>query len=58
MEAPVETVSPIPAHVLDIWAIVLVILATIVVMTSVLFCPAVTVIIYRIRTNPARSETV
>ncbi|MBN3281602.1 GPX3 peroxidase, partial [Polyodon spathula] len=35
-------------HVLEIWAIILVILATIIIMTSLLVCPALSVIIYRV----------
>uniref|UniRef100_A0A8C4TIJ8 Small integral membrane protein 3 n=1 Tax=Erpetoichthys calabaricus TaxID=27687 RepID=A0A8C4TIJ8_ERPCA len=54
MEAREASAAPIPAHVLNIWAILLVILATIVVMTSVILCPAIIVILYRIRTNPIR----
>nr|XP_015205404.1 PREDICTED: small integral membrane protein 3 [Lepisosteus oculatus] len=56
MESPVMENPVQPQHILDLWAIVLVILATIVVMTSLLLCPAVSVIIYRIRTNPSRNE--
>ncbi|KAG8438930.1 hypothetical protein GDO86_005206 [Hymenochirus boettgeri] len=51
------TPSPVelPKHILDVWVIVLIILATIFVMTSMLLFPAVAVIIYRIRTHPIRS---
>lgn len=52
-QVPVGVV--LPKHILDIWAIVLVILATIVVMTSLLLCPATAVIIYRMRTHPVLS---
>ncbi|KAM4748407.1 small integral membrane protein 3 isoform 1-T2 [Rhinophrynus dorsalis] len=48
---PVE----IPKHILDVWVIVLIILATILVMTSLLLFPATAVIIYRVRTHPIRS---
>ncbi|KAM9313383.1 small integral membrane protein 3 [Gastrophryne carolinensis] len=48
---PVE----IPKHILDIWVIVLIILATILVMTSMLLFPAAAVIIYRVRTHPIRT---
>ncbi|XP_048885099.1 small integral membrane protein 3-like [Brienomyrus brachyistius] len=44
----------LPAHILEIWAILLVILATIIVMTFLLACPAASVVIYRIRTSPSR----
>ncbi|KAG9491199.1 hypothetical protein GDO78_006526 [Eleutherodactylus coqui] len=50
--APAE----IPKHILDIWVIILIILATILVMTSLLLFPAAAVIIYRIRTYPIRSS--
>ncbi|XP_017196686.2 small integral membrane protein 3 [Oryctolagus cuniculus] len=49
-QVPVEVV--LPKHILDIWVIVLIILATIVIMTSLLLCPATAVIIYRMRTHP------
>ncbi|KAM5301078.1 small integral membrane protein 3 isoform 1-T1 [Glossophaga mutica] len=42
----------LPKHILDIWVIVLIILATIVIMTSLLLCPATAVIIYRMRAHP------
>ncbi|XP_013367678.1 PREDICTED: small integral membrane protein 3 isoform X1 [Chinchilla lanigera] len=49
-QSPAEAV--LPKHILDIWVIVLIILATIVIMTSLLLCPATAVIIYRMRTHP------
>uniref|UniRef100_A0A8C3YGU2 Small integral membrane protein 3 n=1 Tax=Catagonus wagneri TaxID=51154 RepID=A0A8C3YGU2_9CETA len=49
-QLPVAVV--LPKHILDVWVIVLIILATIVVMTSLLLCPATAVIIYRMRTHP------
>ncbi|KAF6281375.1 small integral membrane protein 3 [Rhinolophus ferrumequinum] len=55
-QVPVEVV--LPKHILDIWAIVLVILATVVIMTSLLLCPATAVIIYRMRTHPVLSGAV
>ncbi|KAK6474876.1 small integral membrane protein 3-like [Huso huso] len=48
----------LPKHILEVWAIVLVILATIVIMTSLMVCPAMSVIIYRVRTGPTRNEIV
>ncbi|XP_045140805.1 small integral membrane protein 3 [Echinops telfairi] len=48
----------LPKHILDIWVIVLVILATIVIMTSLLLCPATAVIIYRMRTHPVLNGAV
>ncbi|XP_042548019.1 small integral membrane protein 3 [Dipodomys merriami] len=48
----------LPKHILDIWAIVLIILATIVIMTSLLLCPATAVIVYRMRTHPVLSGAV
>ncbi|XP_020035811.1 small integral membrane protein 3 [Castor canadensis] len=48
----------LPKHILDIWVIVLIILATIVIMTSLLLCPATAVIIYRIRTHPVLNGAV
>ncbi|XP_043925334.1 small integral membrane protein 3 [Protopterus annectens] len=47
-----------PKHILDIWAIILVIIATVIVMTALLLCPAAAVIAYRVRTNPARNGIV
>ncbi|KAM6223471.1 small integral membrane protein 3 [Rhynchocyon petersi] len=55
-QAPADVM--LPKHILDIWVIVLIILATIVIMTSLLLCPATAVIIYRIRTHPVLSGTV
>ncbi|EHB05084.1 Putative small membrane protein NID67 [Heterocephalus glaber] len=55
-QSPAEAV--LPKHILDIWVIVLIILATIVIMTSLLLCPATAVIIYRIRTHPVLSGAV
>ncbi|XP_075712270.1 small integral membrane protein 3 isoform X1 [Rhinoderma darwinii] len=46
----------IPKHILDIWVIILIILATILVMTSLLLFPAAAVIMYRVRTHPIRSS--
>ncbi|XP_076205801.1 small integral membrane protein 3 isoform X1 [Aptenodytes patagonicus] len=40
--------ADLPKHILDIWVIVLIILATILVMTALVLCPATAVIIYRI----------
>ncbi|XP_029439089.1 small integral membrane protein 3 [Rhinatrema bivittatum] len=51
-------VGNLPKHILDIWVIVLIILATIIIMTSLLLCPATIVIIYRVRTYPLRSNAV
>lgn len=48
----------LPKHILDIWVIVLIILATIVIMTSLLLCPATVVIIYRMRTHRVLSGAV
>ncbi|KAJ8282735.1 hypothetical protein COCON_G00052540 [Conger conger] len=45
-----------PKHVLEIWAILLVILATVVVMTTLLAGPAVGLILYRVRTSPGRHQ--
>lgn len=57
--ADLTTAAPLlPKHILEVWAIVLVILATIVIMTSLLVCPAMSVIIYRVRTGPTRNEIV
>lgn len=55
-QVPVEVV--LPKHILDIWVIVLIILATIVIMTSLLLCPAMAVIIYRMRTHPVLNGAV
>ncbi|XP_052628114.1 small integral membrane protein 3 isoform X1 [Harpia harpyja] len=48
----------LPKHILDIWVIVLIILATILVMTALVLCPATAVIIYRVRTHPTRNGIV
>ncbi|NXY18090.1 SMIM3 protein, partial [Atrichornis clamosus] len=48
----------LPKHILDIWVIVLIILATILIMTALVLCPATAVIIYRVRTHPARNGIV
>ncbi|KAM5300089.1 small integral membrane protein 3 [Ctenodactylus gundi] len=50
---PMEAV--LPKHILDVWVIVLIILATVVIMTSLFLCPATAVIIYRMRTHPVLS---
>ncbi|XP_012663426.1 small integral membrane protein 3 [Otolemur garnettii] len=55
-QVPTEVV--LPKHILDIWVIVLIILAAIVIMTSLLLCPATAVIIYRMRTHPILSGVV
>ncbi|XP_072846153.1 small integral membrane protein 3 isoform X1 [Pogona vitticeps] len=52
------TQLPLPKHILDVWVIVLIILATVIVMTSLLLCPATAVIIYRVRTHPIQSGAV
>uniref|UniRef100_A0A8C5RZ26 Small integral membrane protein 3 n=1 Tax=Laticauda laticaudata TaxID=8630 RepID=A0A8C5RZ26_LATLA len=51
-ESMESTQLTLPKHILDIWAIVLIILATIVIMTLLVLCPATTVIIYRVWTHP------
>lgn len=48
----------LPKHILDVWVIVLIILATIIVMTSLVLCPATVVIIYRVRTHPIHNGVV
>ncbi|XP_005295853.3 small integral membrane protein 3 [Chrysemys picta bellii] len=58
MSSPNPTMSAIPKHILDIWVIVLIILATILVMTSMVLCPATAVIIYRVRTHPIHNGVV
>lgn len=60
MDASSEVPTPgtLPKHILDIWVIVLIILATIVIMTSLLLCPATAVIIYRMRTHPVLNGAV
>ncbi|XP_053233014.1 small integral membrane protein 3 isoform X1 [Podarcis raffonei] len=52
------TQFPLPKHILEVWVIVLIILVTIVVMTSLLLCPATAVIIYRVRTHPIHNGAV
>ncbi|XP_072368832.1 small integral membrane protein 3-like [Scyliorhinus torazame] len=47
----------VSAHVLEIWAIVLVILATVILMSTLMFGPALSIVIYRIwRYPPVTSE--
>ncbi|XP_055573817.1 small integral membrane protein 3 [Falco cherrug] len=55
-----DSASPaaLPKHILDIWVIVLIILATILIMTAMVLCPATAVIIYRVRTHPMRNGIV
>ncbi|XP_061858295.1 small integral membrane protein 3 isoform X1 [Colius striatus] len=50
--------AAVPKHILDVWVIVLIILATILIMTALVLCPATAVIIYRIRTHPMRNGIV
>lgn len=50
--------TDLPKHILDIWVIILIILATILIMTALVLCPATAVIIYRIRTHPTRNGIV
>nr|XP_030140025.3 small integral membrane protein 3 isoform X1 [Taeniopygia guttata] len=50
--------TDLPKHILDIWVIVLIILATILIMTVLVLCPATAVIIYRVRTHPTRNSIV
>ncbi|XP_044310495.1 small integral membrane protein 3 [Varanus komodoensis] len=52
------TPLPLPKHILDVWVIVLVILVTVVIMTSLVLCPATAVIIYRVRTHPMHQGAV
>nr|XP_028574126.1 small integral membrane protein 3 [Podarcis muralis] len=52
------TQFPLPKHILEVWVIVLIILVTIIVMTSLLLCPATAVIIYRVRTHPIHNGAV
>uniref|UniRef100_V9LAM8 Putative small membrane protein NID67-like protein n=1 Tax=Callorhinchus milii TaxID=7868 RepID=V9LAM8_CALMI len=47
-----------PPHVLEIWAIVLVILSTVLVMSTFIFGPTVSVIIYRIWRYPLQQPLV
>ncbi|OXB76176.1 UNVERIFIED_CONTAM: hypothetical protein H355_016754 [Colinus virginianus] len=50
MDLPVPAgPDALPKHILDIWVIVLIILATILVMTALVLCPATAVIIYRVK---------
>nr|XP_006138308.1 small integral membrane protein 3 [Pelodiscus sinensis]XP_025034834.1 small integral membrane protein 3 [Pelodiscus sinensis]XP_025034835.1 small integral membrane protein 3 [Pelodiscus sinensis] len=58
LSSPNPSGFPVPKHVLDIWVIVLIILATVLVMTSLVLCPATAVIIYRVRTHPIRNGAV
>ncbi|XP_042645930.1 small integral membrane protein 3 isoform X2 [Tyto alba] len=59
MDLPVPAgPAALPKHILDIWVIVLIILATILVMTALVLCPATAVIIYRVRTHPTRNGIV
>lgn len=59
MDLPHLTSSTdLPKHILDIWVIILIILATILIMTALVLCPATAVIIYRIRTHPTRNGIV
>lgn len=50
--------TDLPKHILDIWVIVLIILATILIMTALVLCPATAVIIYRVRTHPTHNGIV
>lgn len=50
--------AALPKHILDVWVIVLIILATILIMTALVLCPATAVIIYRVRTHPTRNGIV
>uniref|UniRef100_A0A8D2JC03 Small integral membrane protein 3 n=1 Tax=Varanus komodoensis TaxID=61221 RepID=A0A8D2JC03_VARKO len=54
----ISTPLPLPKHILDVWVIVLVILVTVVIMTSLVLCPATAVIIYRVRTHPMHQGAV
>ncbi|XP_053151591.1 small integral membrane protein 3 [Hemicordylus capensis] len=58
VEDLMPTQFPLPKHVLDVWVIVMIILVTIVVMTSLVLCPAIVVIIYRVRTHPIHNGVV
>ncbi|KAL4648791.1 small integral membrane protein 3 [Arapaima gigas] len=40
-----------PEHILEVWVILLLILGTVAVMSFLLVCPALSVIIYRVRTG-------
>ncbi|NWR72112.1 SMIM3 protein, partial [Centropus bengalensis] len=50
--------AALPKHILDVWVIVLIILATILIMTALVLCPATAIIIYRVRTHPTRNGIV
>ncbi|XP_053846750.1 small integral membrane protein 3 isoform X2 [Vidua macroura] len=50
--------TDLPKHILDVWVIVLIILATILIMTVLVLCPATAVIIYRVRAHPTRNGIV
>ncbi|KAM9373284.1 LOW QUALITY PROTEIN: small integral membrane protein 3 [Phaethornis superciliosus] len=50
--------AALPKHILDIWVIVLIILATVLIMTALVLCPATAVIIYRVWTHPTRNGIV
>lgn len=50
--------TDLPKHILDIWVIVSIILATILIMTALVLCPATAVIIYRVRTHPTHNGIV
>ncbi|XP_006873019.1 PREDICTED: small integral membrane protein 3-like [Chrysochloris asiatica] len=54
----VRTYAALPKHILDIWVIVLIILATIIIMTSLLLCRATAIIIYRMQTHPVLNGAV
>lgn len=46
----------LPPHVLEVWAILLLILATILVMSLLMFGPAVSFIVYRVWKSPPQRE--
>uniref|UniRef100_A0A6I8RIJ5 Uncharacterized protein n=1 Tax=Xenopus tropicalis TaxID=8364 RepID=A0A6I8RIJ5_XENTR len=50
-------VSLLTLHILDVWVIVLIILATILVMASLLLFPTAAVVMYRVWTHPIRSTS-
>ncbi|XP_077615948.1 small integral membrane protein 3-like [Crocuta crocuta] len=56
IQVPMEAV--LPKYILDIWVIVPIILATIVIMTSLLLCPATAVILYCTQTHPVLTGAV
>ncbi|XP_005988359.1 small integral membrane protein 3 [Latimeria chalumnae] len=58
MEVGMSVAPALPRHILEEWAIVLIILATILVMMSLVLCPAILVILYRVRTYPIQSRVV